>query len=522
MRSLIIFLFLVLSLFTSCGSKERSEALRINIVAEPQSLDPRLARDLSDQTVIKMFFDGLTRMTPNEGTEFGVAKSVDISPDGLTYTFHLREARWTNGEAVTAHDFAYAWKKVLDPSFPANQAFQLYVIKGAKEAKEGKSGEIGVKAVDDKTLVVELENPAPYFLELVSLPIFFPILESVDRQDPQWATQVSTYISNGPFSLKEWKHSNEIVGEKNEHYWDKEHVRLSSVKLIMVNQETELKMYEMKELDWAGSPISTLPVDALNALRSKGRLHSKPFLATYFFRTNVEKAPLSHPLVRKALALAINREEIVSHVMQGGQEPATGLVPHSMNIQVHPYFQDGDLKEAKACIEQALADMGGVMPPMKLTYVASERNHLIAQAVQQQWKSALGVDVELEALEKKIYFDRVGKLDFQLAAGSWTADINDPLNFLDIFKYKKSGSNNTAWESVEYAGLLNEAKKTVSPILRKALLQKAEEILMNAMPIIPLFHYTLLYVSNDDVKDVAVSSLGHVDFKWAYIAKGEL
>jgi oligopeptide transport system substrate-binding protein len=468
-----------------------------------------------------MFFDGLTRMSPKEKIEMGIAESVDISPDGRIYTFHLRDAFWTNGAPVTAHDFVYAWKKVLDPNFPASQAFQLYVVKGAKEVKEGKSDEIGVKAIDDKTLVVELENPTPYFLELVSLPVYFPVLESVDV-DPQWSTQVPSYVSNGPFSLKEWKHNNEIVGEKNEEYWDKSHVKLSSVKLIMVSQETELKMYEMKELDWAGSPISTLPVDALNVLRSKGRLHSKPFLATYFFRTNTEKPPFNHPLVRKALALAINRQEIVSHVTQGGQEPATGLVPVSMNVQSHPYFQDGDLKEAKACIEQALTDMGGVMPTVKLMYVASERNHLIAQAVQQQWRNALGLDVELEALEKKVYFDRISRLDFQMAAGSWTADFNDPLSFLDIFKYKKSGSNNTAWESAEYANLLNEAKKTIDPVARLTLLHKAEEILVNAMPIIPLFHYTLLYVSNDDVKDVAVSNLGHVDFKWAYIAKGDL
>jgi len=505
----------VIILLAGCSAKQEN-VVRINLRAEPQALDPRKARDLQSMTLAKMFYDGLTRLNKEEQAELALAEKVDVSEDGKIYTFFLRPASWSNGEPVTAQDFAYAWTKVLEPHFPADQAFQLYVIKNAKAAKEGKVAldQIGVKALDNKTLRVELQYPIPYFLELTALPIYFPVSQKIDITDSK------TVVGNGPFLLKEWRHNDLLRVVKNPTYWDASQVKLKEIHLMMVGEETELKMFEKGELDWAGSPLSTLPVGSLAQLKKTGSLHVKPFLATYFFRTNVGSEPFEQPLMRKAFAEAIRRSEIVEHVTQGGQLPATGLLPPSLGVKENSYFSDGDVEQARLDFEQALEAMGvsrEELPTISLLYVTGERNHLIAQAVQEQWRHALGVKVELQAVERKVFFDRISKKNFQLAAGDWTADFKDGMNFLEVFKFKAGGSNNTAWENPRYRELLDQALEENKPSERHKIFQECETILMKEMPIIPLFHYTMLYVSNQKMKDVVLSSLGSIDFKWAYV-----
>jgi len=521
----IINVFALLLLLVGCSGKKEN-ALRINIGGEPHTLDPRKARDLQSMTIAKMFFDGLTRLNQHEQAELALAEKVDISPDGKTYTFTLRSAVWSDGSSVTAHDFAYAWKKVLHPHFPSDQAFQMYVIKNAKAAKEGKItiDEVAVKAVDDKTLQVELLYPVPYFLEQTALPVFFPVSKKVDEANHHWADDSKTIIGNGPFIPKEWKHNDHLRVVKNPTYWDAPQVKLKEIDFIMVSEDTEIKMFERGELDWAGSPLSTLPVGVLDELKKKGQLQVKPFLATYFFRTNVDSEPFQHPQMRKAFALALQRRDIVEHVTQGGQQPATSLLPPSLGISGNPYFSDGDLTAAKQEFDAALQSLGATretLPAISLMYIAGERNHLIAQAVQEQWREALGITVALHAVERKVFYDRISKRNFQLAAGSWTADFNDGMNFLEVFKFKAGGSNNTAWENPHYKELLDKAQEVKEVGERKRLFQECESILMQEMPIIPLFHYTLLYVANQKVKDVVLSNLGSIDFKWAYVDEGK-
>ena len=350
-------------------------------------------------------------------------------------------------------------------------------------------------------------------MELTTLPIYFPVSPKIDQTDSK------TIVGNGPFILKEWRHNDLLRVVKNPSYWDASHVKLKEIHLVMVAEETELKMFEKGELDWAGSPLSVLPVGSLAQLKKIGNLQVKPFLATYFFRTNVESEPFEHPLMRKAFAEAIKRSEIVQHVTQGGQLPATGLLPPALMAQENPYFSDGDVEQAKLDFEQALQGMGlnrEQLPPIALMYVSGERNHLIAQAVQEQWRQALGIKVELQAVERKVFFDRISKKNFQLAAGNWTADFKDGMNFLEVFKFKAGGSNNTAWENPHYRELLDRALEVKDVAERQKLFRECEEILAQEMPIIPLFHYTLLYLSNH-INDVVLSSLGGIDFKWAQV-----
>lgn len=514
-------------LFGSCqpapkeqAKNESTSMLRINIETEPQSLDPRKARSLSSGTILRMLFEGLTRINKEEKAELALAQAVTISKDRKTYTFALRKSQWSNGEELTANDFAYSLKKVLDPSFPSDNAYQLYVIKNAKAAKEGTCSldEIGVRVLNPLTLQIELENPVSYFLELTAFPVFFPVNMSVDISNPNWPQNGSSYVCNGPFSIDKWVHNDVLQVKKNTHYWDTDSVQMSKIQMVMVNEDTGLKMFEKNELDWVGSPLSVLPIDTIHQLTHERILKSKAMLGTSFFRTNTERVPFESPLMRKAFAIAIDRQAIVEHVLQGKQFPATGIVPISMGLQEEPFFEDGNIEQAKELFEQAMQNEGWTrenFPVVTLTYPSNERSRMICQAVQQQWYKAFNIQVKLEAIEPKVYFNRVSKQDFQLAIGSWTADFNDPISFLEVFKYKHASTNNTMWENPEYVQLLDRSNLLLNQEERWKTLKESENLIMEAMPVIPLFHYTMLYVQNEKVKDVLLSSLGTMDFKWA-------
>lgn len=502
-------------------SNKDTQVLRINIGGEPQVLDPRKARSLEDQTLIRTLFEGLTRVNKEEKAELALASDVTISSDLKTYTFHLRDSIWSNGDPVLASDFVSAWKKILSPDFVSDTAFYLYVIKNAKVAKEGKLpvDQIGLKVFDDKTFAVELENPTPYFLDLVALPAFFPVNQNADEKNPSWHQHPSIYVSNGPFQLIEWKHQDHLVLAKNNKYWDAPTVKIEKLELQMLKEEAELKCFEKNELDWAGSPLSTLSVDALDFLRKENKLCTKELLGTFFIRVNTQAPPFNHPSIRKAFALAMNRRDIVDHVTRGNQIPATGLVPISLKLQEQPYFQDGDLVEARRLFEEGIAAQQLTkenLPEISLLYGSSERSHHIAQAIQQQWFEAFGIRISLQSVEGKVYFDRISKQDFQLSFGDWIADFADPINFLEVFKYKKGSSNNTLWENSHYAKLLERSIQIANPKQRLELLAESEQILIDEMPIIPIFYYTMLYINPPYVKDVVLSSMGQIDFKWAY------
>lgn len=509
------FLTFILVLLTGCFSlqKEKKEVrpqvLRINLGDEPQVLDPRRARALTDITLLRHLFEGLMRKNLQDKVEFALAKNMQVSKGGTLYRFTLIKSYWSNKDPVTAHDFAYAWYKVLDPTFPSDIAYQMYLIKNAQAVKEGKmpSSELGIRVLSDYELEIELEHPTPYFLELLSFPLFFPVHHKLDTENPNWCWKDSTYISNGPFILASWEHRSLIRLHKNPTYWDNASVSLSEISAYMLSQETELRLFEKGEIDWAGSPLSALPIDALDALKQSIYFGDKEFLGTYFVRIQTQKPPFNNLAVRRSFALAINRDEIVSHITQGNQVAATGLVPTGLGLQDNPYFLETDVK--KDLLQQDF-------PKIKLLYRADDKNHALAQGLQQQWMKSLGIIVELEAAESKIYFDRVSKGDYQLATGSWIADFEDPMNFLEVFKYKKNGSNNTGWEDAHYIYLLNCANKTTDGKKRTLLLKQAEQVLMDHMPMIPIYYYRMLYL-NRDVHQVALSSIGGIDFKCAKI-----
>jgi oligopeptide transport system substrate-binding protein len=527
MARIFLFCCVCLAFFASCQPENPSgkKCLTLNIGSDPQTLDPRKARDLHTSTLARMLFEGLTRVSKQGSVELALAEKVDVSDDCKRFVFHLRNSFWSNGDPVRAQDFAASWKSALDPAFATDLAFQLYLIQGAEQAKKGEIGldEVGIFTPDSHTLVVELVHPTPYFLQLLNMPIFFP-LHPTALQNINWSSQPETYIGNGPFSLSSWKHSDMISVQKNFRYWEAGSVELDQMNLVMLNSDTEIRMFEEKKLDWAGSPLGSLPVDAVAHLKETDQLKISPFSGTYFFRVNTsdtwhgQKNPLSHPKLRQALALSIDRSAIVEHILQGGHLEAFTLVPPGMGLQTR-IVQEAS--QAKQLCQEAFKEYGlDLNEPLIISFAGTERNVTIAQAIQKQWQEKLGITIVLEAVEPKIYFQRVSQKDFQLAAGSWIADFYDPINFLEVFKHKQGSTNNTGWEDGKYIDLLNRSALCKKSEERKLLLGEAEKILMEQMPMIPVFHYVMNFLQNEALRDVALSPIGQIDFRWARFEPG--
>jgi len=510
------------------------QILRLNLNDDPLSLDPRYSRSLRDLTVVKQLFEGLTRLNEESKPELALAEHVEISEDGKTYTFKLRETFWSNGLPITTQDFIYTWHKILEVHSACDYANIFYPIKNAKLAKEGKCPleEVGISAIDDTTLVVELEYPTPYFLELTAFPAYYPICKEVDLKNKHWAQATAAsqgFVSSGPFTVEKWTNNQELSLVKNQTYWDLPSVSLDRIVFsIISDNNTEHCLFEKGELDWIGLPISiNISTDLIEKMKQEGKLHSYHVAGTYMLKFNTERAPFNLPKLRKAFAYAISRQEIIDHILLGNQIPATSLLPPTMSLQKKGYFKDGDSELAKKLFEEAMEEYGLTVDNLSdivLTYLPTERNCKIVQLIQQQWRKTFGIDVNLLSYENKAFRSLLKSGQFQIAIGDWIGDFNDPITFLDLFKYRNdektgNGLNDTGWYNSLYSELLDCAVQELDEGRRSQYFKEAETILMNEMPIIPLYHHSFSYIKKDYVKDVLLSPLGLADFKKARIDK---
>lgn len=499
----------------------KDQRLRLNLHSEPPSLDPRKFTDSTSANVLIMLFEGLTRFESDQKPHPAAAKKIALSKDQCTYTFTLRDSYWCNGDPVTAEDFAYSWRKMLEPNFPSLFAYKLFVIKNAAEVKAGTRSleDLGIRVKDEKTLEITLNHPTPYFLELTAFPSFFPVNKKIDIKTPNWAADSGpSFISNGPFCLKKWEHENEITVKKNPGYWDSKSVKLNEINLAMIDDTTtEFYMFEMNEIDWAGAPLSTLPPDFLPNLKEEGKVSFVPSSGVYYFKINTDDPVLKNIKIRQALGLSINRHAIVNHVTQGGQQPACALVPPIPGWQVNSFFKDGDVEEARKLFAKGLEEMGlKKMPPLTLSYNTSRDHQKIAQAIQHQWKEALDIPVNLEAFDWKVYLSKINSQDYQIGRIGWIGDFNDPLSFLEPFKYR-NGTNETGWENSEYIWYLEQAQKELNSKKRASLLARAEKLLIEEMPIIPLYFMNYAFLKKGYLRGEFITSLGIIDFKRAHL-----
>lgn len=529
LRGLFIWTVIVCTM-AGCANQNHSpkikQHLRLNIYSEPPSLDPRKATDSTSMNVLLMLFEGLMRIGEDHKPHLALAEKLTLSEDKKSYEFVIRESYWSNGERLTSKDFLYAWQTMLDPKFPSLFAYKLYDIENAAEIKNGKLPveALGVEAPNDQTLIIHLRFPTPYFLELLAFPTFYPINKSIDQQKPNWADEAGPeFISNGPFTLKKWQHDNEIIVVSNSQYWDREAVRLQQIHLSMIDDvTTEFYMYEGGELDWAGSPLSNLPPDFISALKKVANFY--PASAVYYYKINTKHFPLGNTNIRKALGYAINRKEIVEHVTQGGQIPATCLVPPMPGWNSLNLFKDGNDKAAVELFKKGLEELGLLpekFPTITLSFNTNREHQRIAQAIQQQWKKVLGIDIQLLHFDWKVYLSKISSQNFEIGRMGWIGDFNDPISFLEPFKYNNDpetgGNNDTGWENPFYTALLNRAQKETDGEKRNDLLHQAEALLISEMPIIPIYFIVNGYLKKPYVHGVYLSPLGMMDLKKAYL-----
>ena len=525
------FLFLCLLLFTlSCSSssshiKCKEKVLRVNFGTDPPSLDPRKLIDNISAYIANMCFDTLTRMDKNGNIGLSLAESYELSENQTCYLFKIRPAKWSNGELVTAYDFEKSWKSCLKPEFPCPSAFIFYYIKNAKLAKEGllSVDDVGIKALDDHTLQIELLYPHPYFLELLATHCYNPYPESIAENNLAFfENNKHPFISLGPFYIESYKSQDKMVLRKNPHYWDKEAVYLDKMELFFVSdQNTELSMYEEGSIDWVGAPFSSLSTDALIQLKKRNDFYSYKIAGLYYYTFNTQAFPFNNANIRKAFTLSINRKALADHIFQNDQEPATRLIPTIINPLEKIFFQDADLIKAQQYFKQGCEELGLTLetfPNIALSYNATPIIHYkVAQAIQQQWRASLGVNSHLETLEWKVYLDSLKHHNYQVARLGYVSLCSDPSFFLELFAYEKGHNNFSQWYSKKFEQLFINSIKTIDYNQKLKIIEQAEELFLEEMPIAPLFFYTNSYLKKDYVNDVVLGKFNNVDFKWASI-----
>ncbi len=527
---LVFCLFILLS-YGGCHKPESSypkqsnKILCISIPFDLESLDPRHVITYPSIFPIKMAFEGLMYVSPDGKVKPAIAETVDISENQKLYTFHLRSCKWSNGDEVTAYDFEYAWKTLLDPELNTKGKHNFYAIKNAKAVVLGQLpiDTLGIKVIDSKTLIVELEHPTPYFLEVVATSSFFPINPRVDKQTPHWAGKdVKEFVGNGPFILTSRKWDNELIFMKNPDYWDAEHVPLPGIKIYIVKDPTTvLNLFEKGELDWAGKPLSVLPLDAISTLKREGKIFQFPCAGLEWYFFNIHSFPFNNKKMRQAFAYAINRQAITDYVLQEGETPALSILPANLTTQTEPYFSDHNSFLASQLFNEALQELGiekKDLPEIVLNYstvrVTTAR---VAEAIQQQWQQTFDIPIQLQQLDGKVHYSNLLSGDFQIGVMSWLSWLRDPIYFLQTFRFAAShGVNFSKWEHPEYQTLLYAIEEELDTAKRRQLINRAEKILADEFPVIPIYNTTVSYMKNEKLKNVFVSDFYEIDFRWAY------
>lgn len=494
---------------------------------EPGSLHPALAQGTHESVILDHVYEGLMKRNENSEIVPGMAESYTMSDDGLTYTFKIREdAKWSNGDAVTAKDFEVAWKYALAPETASDYAYQLYYIEGGQAYNEGtgSADAVAVKAVDEKTLEVKLAAPTAYFLELCAFYTYYPVNAKIQEEmGSEWSHDGSTFVANGPFVVTAWNHDESVEVVKNDQYYNKDAVKLDGIIFyISEDQNTEWQMYQNGEIDINYN----LPTDVLGQLiaENNAELKTEAELSTYFYRFNTTVKPFTNAKIRKALAMAIDRQLLIDEVTQGGQFPAYAMVPEGVadgtgdfRINGGDYFTE-DIEEAKKLLAEGLAEEGMDSLAFTILYNTSEGHKKIAEAIQQMWNENLGVSVTLENTEFQVKLEREHTLDYEVSRAGWIGDYVDPNTFLDMFT-SWSSQNDTGWTTAEYDKLITDAAVEFDVAKRMEYLHDAEDMLMEAMPILPLYYYTKSWTTKPYLTGVIKAVNREVCFTYADITE---
>ena len=525
----------MVSTFIGCKNKTSpveegiaQQILHVGNGLELQDLDPQIVTGISEIKTLSALFEGLVGQAPDDLSPVpGAAASWKVSDDQTTYTFHLQDdLQWSDGSPLTANDFVFSSQRILNPKLGAANAYLLFVLKNAKAYHEGAADwdDVGIRASDDQTLELILEYPTPYFLRLLAHPAWYPVPKHVLAQfgDPLdrasgW-TRAGTLVSNGPFKLNDWRINERLQVIRNEHYWENATTRLEQIYFYPTeNREAEERAFRGGLLHIT----EAMPTSQVKHYQEQNdpSLQIDPYLGTYYLQINTRNPALADPRVRRALSLVINREQITETITQGGQSPAWHFTPpktagYSPNISGNM-----NLEEASRLLAEAGYPNGDNFPKLTYLYNTSENHKAIAEAIQHMWQTSLGIQIELENQEWKVYTQSREAGSFDILRASWIADYEDPSSFLDVWT-SQSGNNFTGWTSVYYDQLINQSQIAKDSRTRYQFLKEAETMLIKEQPIVPLYFYTSVYLKHPAVKGYYPTLLNYHPWKHVYLEAG--
>ena len=529
-------LFLLLAVFllsacmqgeTNVESGNREQVLHFGNGGEIQGLDPHVVTGGSEQHVVQALFEGLVvKDARTLEVQAAAAERWEVSEDGKIYTFYLRDnARWSNGDPLTAHDFEWSWWRALQPALGSQYVFMYFPIKNAeaffKEEIDDFS-KVGIKALDAKTLRVELNNPTPYFLQLLDHYATFPVhkatIETHGKPYESYTnwTRPEHIVSNGPFVLKDWSLNEHLIVERDPNYWGAKEVRLNKIVYYPIDSSTvEERMFRAEQLHWT----NVVAIDRAPWYRENApdRMRIKPYAATYIYRLNTNLPHLSDLRVRKALAMTVDRDTLINTVLNNFFTPAYAITPPGLLGYQPPRTFSYDPDKARELLAEAGYPNGDGFPEIEVQYNTNEQHRKVATAIQQMWNKELNIKVRIQNKDWKVYLDDEATGNFEVSRGRWTGDYVDPNTFLDMW-VDGSGINRTGWHDSRYDELvLRTAPEAKSREARFAAFVEAEEIMMNNMPFIPIYTYSSHHFVHPSVKGMYNNVMDYHNFRQVYL-----
>lgn len=519
----------------SGGASSDGFNLAVCLASEPQAIDPALNSAVDGAIMLNHFFEGLIKWVDdgegNAMTAPGQAESWEKAEndDGtVTYTLTLRDGvKWSDGKDVTAGDFEYSWKRLANPDTAADYCYMIDMVQGYAAVADGSADPdtLGIKAIDDKTLEIVLSYDCPYFEEIMAFPATFPVRQDIVEGNDEWTYDVSSYVSNGPYKMKEWSHNAYILAEKNDNYYDYENLGPDTIRFTLLDDANAiLAAYKSGELSF----IEELPTDEMANYLASGELTVADYIGTYYVCFNTEDEVFSNPLIRKAFSLAIDRNYIVENVSQAGEVPATGYVPAGVNDAKGPggddfrtvggeYYSVAEEDYEKNCEEARalLAEAGypnGEGLTVEYMYNTNDKHKAIGEALQNMWKEQLGVTVNLSNQDWNVFLESRKQGDYQIARNGWIADYNDPCSFLDMW-YTDGGNNDAQYSNPAYDAQIDAAKATANQDERMKAFHTAEDILIKEDSVLaPVYFYTQPYMLAPDIEGMYYTPLGYFFF----------
>ena len=512
----------------STGDKE----LAVQIGPDPETIDPALNSAVDGGNMLLHAYECLLIVGEDGTLQPGQAESYDVSEDGLTWTFHLRDGlKWSDGSDLTANDFVYSWKRVCDPEVAAPYAETvLGMVKGYDEAIDGNLDALGVSAPDDSTLVVELANPCSYFGSLAAFATLSPVQEAtIEANGEAWATAPETYVSNGPFYMTEWVPGSHITFSKNPYYWNADAIKLDRLKFVLMeDSNAAYSAYQTGEV----LMIKDVPTEEIPSLTGTDDFYVDPIIGTYYISLNIQKAPFDDVNVRKALSLAIDREYVASTLMQGTYTAAGNFMgPGWMDTDGtefmsnanggKPYIDttnfEANLEEAKQLLADAGYPDGEGFPTISYTTNDAGYHKVVAEYLQQAW-AELGIDLQVNIVEWSSFTPMRRSGDFEVARNGWVGDYSDPSNMLELF-YTTNGNNDGKFSNADFDAAIDTSRSTLDAAERSTALHTAEDILMDQAGCIPLAYYNDFWLQSSKITGAWHSAYGYWYFMYADITE---